>query len=42
MKQLAAFEKLKGGDLKKFEAELTKVGKPVVIFNSKEEFTKAD
>ena len=41
-KQLAAFEKLKGGDLKKFEAALANAGKPVVVIKSKEEFLKED
>jgi hypothetical protein len=41
-KQLAAFEKLKAGDLKKFEAELAKAGKPTIVIKSKEEFLKED
>ena len=41
-KQLAAFEKLKGSDLKKFEAELTKAGKPAVVVKSREDFLKED
>jgi hypothetical protein len=41
-KQLAAFEKLKGSDLKKFEAELTKAGKPAMVVKSREDFLKED
>jgi hypothetical protein len=41
-KQLAAFEKLKASDLKKFEAELTKAGKPAVVVKSREDFLKED
>jgi hypothetical protein len=41
-KQLAAFEKLKASDLKKFEAELAKAGKPAVVVKSKEDFLKED
>jgi hypothetical protein len=41
-KQLAAFEKLKGSDLKKFEAELAKAGKPAVAVKSREDFLKED
>jgi hypothetical protein len=41
-KQLAAFEKLKGSDLKKFEAELTKAVKPAVVVKSKQDFLKED
>jgi photosystem II stability/assembly factor-like uncharacterized protein len=40
--QQAAFEKLKNGDLKKFEAELAKGGKPAVVILSKEDFLKED
>ena len=40
--QQAAFEKLKKGDLKKFEAELAKGGKPAVVILSKEDFLKED
>jgi hypothetical protein len=41
-KQLAAFDKLKGGDLKKFEAELAKAGKPAVVVKTKEDFLKEE
>ena len=41
-KQLAAFEKLKNGDLKKFEAELAKAGKPAVVVKTKEDFLKEE
>jgi hypothetical protein len=41
-KQVTAFEKLKSGELKKFEAELAKGGKPAVVILSKEDFLKKD
>jgi hypothetical protein len=41
-KQVTAFEKLKSGDLKKFEAELAKAGKPAIVIKSKEEFLKEE
>jgi hypothetical protein len=41
-KQLSAFEKIKSGDLKKFEAELAKAGKPAVVVKSREEFLKEE
>lgn len=40
--QQAAFEKLTSGELKKFEAELAKSGKPAVAIASKEDFLKED
>jgi hypothetical protein len=40
--QQAAFDKLKKGELKKFNAELAKGGKPAVVILSKEDFLKED
>ena len=41
-KQVTAFEKLKSGDLKKFEAELAKAGKPAVVVKTREDFLKEE
>jgi hypothetical protein len=41
-KQLAALDKLKSGELKKFEAERAKAGKTAIIIQSKEEFLKEE
>jgi hypothetical protein len=41
-KQLTAFEKLKSGDLKKFEAELVKTGKPPLAVKTKEDFLEEE
>jgi hypothetical protein len=41
-KQVAALEKLRSGDLNKFEAELAKAGKAKVSVKNREEFLKED
>jgi hypothetical protein len=41
-KQIAAFDKLKNGDLKKFEAELAKAGKTAIAIKTREDFLKEE